>query len=339
MARFLVLGLTVAFVYPIPGSMADDKVTIVKIGTVIPKKHPLSDAVYRMAELVSKKTAGRIQIQYYPLSQLGSGNEQISGVKMGTQDMYFGETGQIAIFDRRALIIATPFAYKDKEEKLSIINSEYFKEIKSAVHKKTELIMLGGDWFTGYRNILSKRPIKTLEDLKGLKLRLPESQAKLFSWSYMGASPTPTAIAETYMALKENVVEAVENYTVSLHDDHFDEVCKYLTLTEHDANFNIFMVNGAFWARTSEEDRKILADAVTQCGKWANSRMENYENEIMKVMKKDEKVQFIILSEEEKARFGKIGSEIMEKLEVEKKWWEPGVWKKIQAKDPYYYAQ
>lgn len=334
----LILGFVVLMVCSASNGMTAEKVTTIKIGTVIPKDHPLSDAVYRMADIVSNKTAGRIKIVYYPSSQLGSGNEQISGVKMGTQEIYFGATGQTAIFDRRALIIAPPFAYKDKEDKLAVINSPYFAEIKDDVHKKTGLVLLGGDWFTGYRNMFAKRPIKKLEDLKGLKLRVPRSQAKLFAWSKMGASPTPTAIAETYMALKENVVDAVENYTISLHYDHFDEVCKYFTLTEHDANFNIFMVNGAFWGSLAEKDRKIIVDAVTESGKWANSKMGAFVKEVKEIMRKEENVQFITLAPEEKDRFMKIGSEIMHMLEIEKKWWGPGVWEKIKAKDSYYFA-
>ena len=317
------------------GHAADNPVTM-RIGSDIDQGVVLSQAVYRLADDVAKRSNGRIKIQYFPNSQLGTAEEQISGARSGTQEVWFGANPQMGRLIPAFQLFSPAFAYPDRDAMRAVLNSEFFARLRDQALKKAGVRMLSWDWFRGYRYLCSIRPVRTLEDLKGLKVRVPPAPAKLDSWKALGASPTPTAAAEIYMALQEKVVEAVEIELQTIHQEHYDEVCKYLTLTAHDSTYAGFTVNEAFWDTLSPADQKLIVDAIHEEGQWAAVHFDRDEADTRAAMEKMG-VQFIELSKEERARWYALGQENFLNLEKTKKWWPDGAVEKIRARDSRYY--
>ncbi|MBW1801231.1 MAG: TRAP transporter substrate-binding protein [Deltaproteobacteria bacterium] len=318
-------------------SLAAEPVKTIRIGSILPKNNPLTPVVYKLRDMVSNRTKGRIKIVYHPNSELGSAVEQISGVRMGTQEVWLGSNGQMARLLSTFQLLNPAFAYKDKADKKAFLDSPFFSQMREELRKKFGVVMLSHDWFRGYRNILTKKPVRKLDDLKGIKLRVPRSQAKLFSWKTFGASPTPTSAAEIYMSLREGVIEGVEYNLFVFHYDHFDEICKYCTLTNHDASYNSLLINQKIWNSIQKGDREIILDAISECSKWHEERMNQLTEEIKNAMNKEQNVTFINLAPEERIKFVRAGQKVFDELEMTKKWWPKCTVEKIRAKDPQYY--
>jgi TRAP-type transport system periplasmic protein len=321
---------------PIGAAHAAGNPIVIRIGSDIDRGVVLSQAVYRLADLVAQRSKGRIKIEYFPNSALGNAEEQISGARSGTQEIWFGANPQMGRLVPAFQLFSPAFAYEDRDAMRAVLNSDFFADLRDQALKKVGMRMLSWDWFRGYRYLCTIRPVRTLEDLKGLKLRVPPAPAKLTSWKKLGASPTPTAAAEIFMALKQKVVEGVEIELQTIHKEHMDEVCKYLTLTAHDATFSSFTVNEAFWDTLSPADQKLIVDAIHEEGKWAATHFDAEEAQTRAAME-TMGVQFIELSKAERARWYALGQENFLELEKTKKWWPDGTVEKIRAKDPHYY--
>lgn len=316
---------------------AAQKVTTIRVGSTLVKEHPLSEAIYHLSAQVAQKTNGRIVIQYHPNSELGKAVEQLSGVRMGVQEMFFGANGRFSRIAKEFNLLSPSFTYKTAEDKLALLNSKFFAKLWVDLQTKYGLVVLNWDWLRGYRNLATKKPVVNLEELKGLKLRVPPSPAKIVVWKMLGASPTPTASSEQYMALKEGVIDGVEHNLFSIHGKHLDEIVKYVTMTKHEPIFCGFVVNGNFWNSLAPADRSIIQNAIKQAREWAAARSAKMNQEYINEMKTKEKVNFLELSPAERDRWFAIGAKAFQKLEDTKNWWPKGTVAKIMAKDPNYY--
>lgn len=309
-----------------------------RLGSIMHKDHPHSDAVLKMASMMDERTKGRVKIIYYPHSELGDAVQQISGVRSGAQDIWNGANGQMARTMPAFNVLSPGFAYSDKDAKRAFLRSNFFMELREELRKKFGLLMLTNEWFRGYRELFTLAPVKKLEDLKGLKLRTPPSPSKILAWQKLGAAPTPTAAGEVYMALKEKVIEGCELDLYSIRSNRYDEICKYATLTGHEAVFASIVINEKVWNRISKDDQKTMLDVIKECGEWVEKKWESGITSLIASMEKEEKVTFIRLSSEERDRWLKIGQQAFQELE-EKKWWPAGTVKKIIAKEPDFYKR
>lgn len=343
MRRAFVGIFTLAFfcLLLIPGAssvgMAAEKEIVIRVGSTLVKSHPHSEAAYRLADVVNKKTGGRIKIQYHPHSQLGKASEQISGVRMGSQEAFFGANGRMNRIIKAMNILSPSFGFKSKEEKLALINSPYFDTLREQLRKKFSLKVLNFDWFRGYRNLLTQKPVMKLGDLKGIKLRVPPSPAKVAVWKALGASPTPISSKEQFMALKEGVIDGVEHNVFSIRGKHLDEVAKHFLLTQHEPIYAGFTVNQGFWNALSESDRKIIMDALSDCRTWLTAKFDSLVREYKEKMEKEEGVTFRSMEPSERDRWFKAAEKAVDALEKSKGWWPEGTMKKFRAKDPQYY--
>lgn len=331
----IVLGTLV--VLGAPAIAAAQATKTMRIGADVPKDVPASEGIYCLAEQVGKRTAGRLKIEYYPNSQLGTAEEQIAGTRTGSQDGWFGAAGQMARLLSTYQIVSPGFAYPDRAAMLALLRSPFFDGIRTELQQKQGLVTIFYDWFRGHRQLLAKRPIRKLGDLQGLKLRVPPSPAKVFAWKKLGASPTPIPPSELYMALKEGVVDGVEIEIQTMHSEHLDEIAKYLTLTFHESSYASLVVNQGFWQTVTADERKIVKDAADECGRWVSANTDAIDQKAIETMKKELKVEVITLTPAEREPFLKVGQQGLDELEVQKKWWPAGTVVKIRAKDPQYH--
>jgi TRAP-type transport system periplasmic protein len=334
---WLIIALAVALALGGAGLAAAQTTKTLRIGADVPKDVPASDGIACMATEVAKRTAGRIKIEYYPNSQLGTPEEQIAGTRAGSQEGWFGAAGQTARLLSTYQLTSPAFAHPDRGAALALLRSPFFDGVRAELQQKHGLVTVFYDWYRGDRELLAKRPIRSVQDLQGLKLRVPASPAKVAAWKKLGASPTPIPPAELYMALKEGVVDGLEIELETMHADHHDEVAKYLTLTHHESSFASLIVNQKFWDGLTADDRKILKDVAGECGRGVTASIEERDRKTLEAMKKEMKVEVITLTPAQREPFLKIGQQGFEELEAQKKWWPAGTVAKIRARDPQYY--
>ncbi|MBI3506551.1 MAG: TRAP transporter substrate-binding protein [Proteobacteria bacterium] len=195
---------------------------------------PLTDAFETWAKLLTGKSGGRIDAQHFPASQLGSYTQLIEQNRLGTLQVTTGgpDTEEAVAPEIAATGGAPGFIFKDEAHVDKVLQGDIGKEVSRIARQKTgvEFVDFGE---VGFRQVLSKRPINNLADLKGLKIRVPELKIWVDFWKQLGANPTPLAYAEQYSALSTGLIDALEADVFSIKGFKWGEQAKNLTLTNH----------------------------------------------------------------------------------------------------------
>ena len=213
-------------------------------------------------KVVEQKTAGRVKVDIYPASQLGKEREQFEGVKLGTIEMCMIAEGPMAGFFPEIMVIGIPYLYANEITAWRSLDGPFGKVLFEDMRKKTGVRALGiGE--NGFRNFTNRvRPIKSPDDMKGLKIRTMENPAHMAMVRAMGASATPIAWGEVYMALQQGVVDGQENPVSVIEVSKFNEVQKYLTLDGHVYSILPILINDKFFMSLPPDIQKIIADTT-----------------------------------------------------------------------------
>ena len=173
--------------------------------TAVPTK-----ALTLFADNVNKAAGGRLNIQVFHSGQLGNDREAIESTRMGTIDIMFAGTGGYSSFYPKAKIFDLPFLFTDAKQAFEVVNGPVGEEIFSGLKSFNLVYLATGD--NGMRHIsTSNKAINTADDVKGLKVRVPEIDTYVALWKSWGSIVTPMPITELYMALKTGVVDAQDN--------------------------------------------------------------------------------------------------------------------------------
>ncbi len=195
---------------------------------------PLTDAFESWAKMLREKSAGRIDAQHFPASQLGSYTQLIEQNRLGTIQITTGgpDTEEAVAPEIAATGGAPGFIFRDEAHVDRVLQGDIGREVSRIARAKTgvEFVDFGE---VGFRHVLSKRPVGSIGDLKGLKIRVPELKVWVDFWKLLGANPTPLAYAEQYSALSTGLIDALEADVFSIKGFKWGEQAKNMTLTNH----------------------------------------------------------------------------------------------------------
>lgn len=229
------------------------------------------------AKNVSEATGGKVTIEVFPSGQLGGEMDSYEGLGMGTVDMCIATGNIFGLYYDKTTIMDLPFLFKDGEAAQNLLDSELMAGIMKDLSDKTNAVHLG--WGEGgFRQVFNNiRPIKTPADLKGIKLRVPETKIFVDTFSALGANVTPMTYSETYTGLQQKTIDGIEvpvgnGYTVG-----FYEVCKYLSLTRHFYNALSISISKSLYDGMSPELQTVLAESAVKAGQ--DQRIAVKENE------------------------------------------------------------
>lgn len=269
-ALLIVLGV-MAFIFsaPLSAPAADYKAEY-KLSTVVGKPFPWGNAGERWAELVKEKTAGKINIKMYPGTSLVGGDQtkEFTAIRQGAIDLSIGSTINWSPQIKELNIFSMPFLMPDYKAIDALTQGEVGKELFNILSSKDVAPLAWGE--NGFRELSnSKRPIKTPDDLKGLKIRVVGSPLFLDTFTALGANPTQMSWADAVPALSAGAVDGQENpltiYTVAKLHSAANQ--KNLTLWGYVADPLIFVVSKTVWESWKPEDQKIVREAAIQAGK------------------------------------------------------------------------
>jgi len=257
-----------------------DAATVIRWGEVLAADHPSVQMIDRIAKKVAETTQGRITIQAYPAGQLGSTKDQIEAVVLGTQQMVTEGAAAVGQFVPAISVIEAPYVWRDAAHLMKVMAGPIGQDLARQLVEKRGLRILGTTYY-GVRHLTtSKKAVRTVADMKELKLRVPENDVFLAMARAWGAKPTPMAFGELYLALRQNVVDGQENPLPTIDSGKFFEVQKYLVLTAHILTPRLVMINEAFWHTIPAADQKALAAAVTEGIAWQNQELQAREQKL-----------------------------------------------------------
>jgi tripartite ATP-independent transporter DctP family solute receptor len=232
-----------------------------KVGVVTQKERSLSKGLVKFAELLEKETNGEIKVQVFTDGVLGGDRQVLESLQMGTVQGTTVSTGPIASFAPRFNAFDLPFLFKDKATAYRVVDGPLGQELLGDLTKAGFVGL--GYWENGYRHLTnSRREVKVVEDIKGLKIRTLENPLHVELWKTLGANPTPMAYTQLYTALEQKVVDGQENPFGNVQTSKFDEVQKFLTKTGHVYNASPFLVSKAFWDTLSDKEKEAVKKAA-----------------------------------------------------------------------------
>jgi tripartite ATP-independent transporter DctP family solute receptor len=230
-------------------------------GNVMPADHYFSKADRYFKELVEKNSKGQILIDFFPTSQLGSVTEQIQATKSGAQQIFFGSFPNAYIPKLQALEL--PYLFRDEAHQIKVARNLTSVIDENELAAKANMHILGLR-LSPARHLTTKFPVNKLEDLKGLKIRVPEMPLYLATWRALGASPVVIPPGDTYTALATGTADAQENPLATIISFKFYEQQRYCALTGHVRPIYPMMINNSFWKSLTKEQQKIIADAAAK---------------------------------------------------------------------------
>lgn len=247
--------------------------------------HTTHAAVTVFAELVEKKSQGRIQIEIFPARQLGGDVELIEQVMGGTLEMVSVGTSFMGSFSPALDVLQLPFLLNTYEKEEKAVNTPEFAALAKLYEPLNMKVLLVNE--LGMRQIANnKQPVKNLDDLKGLKLRAVPNPLVIESLKALGANPTPMAYGEIYTALQTKVIDGEEvNYTSIDSEKHY-EVLKYVSELGLFPFPGLLMINLEFFNALSAEDQKILIESGKEASPLLFERLRQSDKQALAVMAK-----------------------------------------------------
>lgn len=319
-----VIALCAGFFFFLLASLASaQQPVIMKWGIVVPPEHPFVLGMKKTAETVAQKTNNRIQIQVFPAAQLGTGKDMIEAVVFGSQAMVTEGAAMFSQWSPRLSIMEAPYIFRDVDHMYKAMKGPIGQDMQDELAAKRGLRSLGVVYY-GVRHLTANKEVHTPADVRGLKLRVPEVPLYLEMARAWGANPTPMAISELYLALKQGTVDAQENPIPTINSGKFYEVQKYLILTGHIMVPQFHAISDKLWQSLSPGDQKILQDAVDEGISFANDLVIKQEQSLADEFKK--KGMQVITPDVE--AFRKASMTAIAKLEEK---WGKGLYEKIAA--------
>jgi tripartite ATP-independent transporter DctP family solute receptor len=242
---------------------ADIKERNVKLPIVNNIDHPQGVGAQKFAELVEKKSGGKIKVKVFPGGTLGGEQQVASAMQGGTIEASMMAPAQLVGMIKEFVILDFPFTFANEREADYVLDGPLGRKLLDMLPPKN---LVGLAFMEqGYRSISnSKRPVNKLEDIQGLKIRTILNPLYIDMFNTLGANAVPMPFPELYTALETKTVDGQENPYSTVEASKFYEVQKYFSNTRHIYNPQMLMVGKKFWDSLSAEEKKILQEAANE---------------------------------------------------------------------------
>ena len=230
-----------------------------------PDSLPGKSAV-KFADLVSEKTKGAIKITVLPGAALGDERANVEQLQNGSIDLALTGDLLISVLAKPYMLVMMPFIYRDVDHALHVFNGEIGSQINKSLLDNNIRVMA---WqYFGTRELTANKPVRSLNDMKGLKLRLAPAPVYVKAWEKTGVSTVTVAFTELHLALQTGTVDAQENPPTFIINNKFNEVQKYLMLTDHTPQMQVFSMSNACSQSLSATDRAAIEAAAKETVEW-----------------------------------------------------------------------
>jgi tripartite ATP-independent transporter DctP family solute receptor len=299
MKRILWLVLVSVLLLTAAVGFAQKSITL-RLGETHPADYPTTKGDYEFARLVKERSGGRITVEIYHSKQLGEEKAVIEQVQLGAIDFTRVSVSVMASFVRDLDALQLPYLYRDADHMWKVLRGPIGAELFWKLEASN---FVGLCWYDGgSRNFYTKKPVKTVTDLKGMKIRVQQSPLMVGMVEGLGAVATPLDYGQVYSALQTGVVDGAENNWPSyLTTSHF-EVAPYFITDEHTRVPEIMVASKRVFDRLPKADQELLKKAAWDSMPYQIKLWKDYELVAEKAVR-DKGSIITEVSPEEKARF------------------------------------
>ncbi len=259
----LALALCMVLAFAATASAAPKEL---KWGSVHTEDHLATQMMMKAIDEINANAEG-IHVTGFPNSVLGGSQDLVEGVQEGIVDIITEGPAQFAAWIPKAAQVEAPYLWKDVDHMLKALNGEYKDKLNELFD--TIDVKILGTFYYGTRQLTVNKEVHTLEDLKGMKIRVPQADLYVKMIESWNAAATPMALNELYLALQTGTVDGQENPLTTYEAQKFYETnAKYIILTNHIICPNMMFMNGDVWNSLSEHDQEVVSTAIANAIEW-----------------------------------------------------------------------
>ncbi|MBW2306148.1 MAG: TRAP transporter substrate-binding protein [Deltaproteobacteria bacterium] len=255
-------------------------------GGAATKKGFIHNFGFKFVELAAKYSNNEIEIREFPARQLGTDQTLFQKVRFQDDWIVVGGSNNLAPFAPSVGVLTLPYLFTSLDDVYKLINGPFVEVLNEKLIKEAGIRALG--YITGgFRHLTnSKRPVCSLEDLKGLKIRVPKNALMIAAYKSWGINPVPMAWSEVFTALQQQVIDGQDNPYISIHANKFYEVQKYITEIQYLQWSGPIVISERYYQGLSPDIRKTLEkaaiDAALYQQKWVEENRDIAKAKLMK---------------------------------------------------------
>jgi tripartite ATP-independent transporter DctP family solute receptor len=237
--------------------------TVLKLGHGLDTAHPVHKAMEFMKLRIEELSGGDVTVDIYPSAVLGAETQCIEQLQNGSLAMTKTSAAAMENFIPSMAALGLPYVFRDSDHYWAVLNGTVGKEMLQEGDSK---FLRGLCYYdAGSRNFYTKdKPIRTPDDLKGLKIRVMNSKTAIDMVKAMGGSPTPIAWGELYSALAQGTVDGAENNPPSFTSNKHYEVCKHFTLDGHTRIPDLLLISSKVWDKLDPQTQEWIQQAAEE---------------------------------------------------------------------------
>lgn len=241
------------------------------------------------ADLVNEKSEGLINITVYPSEQLGDSTTQVNNVLIGAQDIYAEGLAFFANYAPSVKIENLPYLFTSEEQFKEVMNGDFGKSVEKDLEESGfKLLSTERSFARGpYRVLCSTKPVNSLEDIQGLRMRMSGNAMSMNAYAALGANPIQIAWTETYLALKQGTVEAATSPISLVYNMKFTEVAPYVAMVNEFPQYVGYVMTGEKFNGLSDDQKQLLIDCANEAGDYATQLTLDSVNEQIELMKSE----------------------------------------------------
>jgi tripartite ATP-independent transporter DctP family solute receptor len=272
--------LAAAFALAVAASGGALAQTKLKFAHVYETSEPYHTAALWAAGEIAKRTSNRYAVEVFPASQLGKESDINQGLTLGTVDIIY--TGQLFAGRNYGPISigGAPFVFRDFDHWKKFSTSQLFDELADGYQKASSGSKVVAITYYGERHVTANKAINRPEDMKNLKIRVPDAPLYTMFPRAVGANPTPIAFAEVYLALQNKTVDAQENPLPTIDAKKFYEVQSHINLTGHITDALLTIIGGPLWTKLSDADKKTFTQVYREAAARATGEIIESEKKL-----------------------------------------------------------
>lgn len=289
MKRILVLFLTLTLMLamltgcgsnaPEEGTSESEKTFEIKFGHVLSTDSPVHITMTAMSEKVKERTNGAVDIQVYPNGELASYRNGPEAVLSGAAYMFYSSPGQFSDQVPDFAALQAPFLYDGFGHYSKLMGTSVTDKLEKQAEEKG-IHVLSLNFVLGFRSLLTDYEVKSVEDIKGLKIRVPSNPVFVKPFELMNANPSGINWGETYTSLQQGVVDAIEGTNNSIYNAKMYEVKNIITMTEHIIDLSGLFISKEYWETLPQEYRDIITEEIKIAETKHNELAEKVDNEL-----------------------------------------------------------
>lgn len=290
---------------------------------------PLDQSMREWKRLLEEKSGGTMVMELFPSSQLGSKNDIIDQMIAGDNVMTLADG---AFYADRGVpdmgIVFAPYLFENWDQCWKLVASDWWT-VQSGLLAEQGIKIVTSNWIYGSRHTLTTKPVKTVADLKGMKIRVPNNTIQIKGFEVLGAAPTPMPLGEVYTALQQGTIDGLENPLAVLFNGSFHEVAKNLILDGHVRNFTTWICGTKFFYSLTPEQQLMLTDTGREAGIYNNDLAAEQDSLMIEKFKS---VGVTIVEPDENVMLGfKNAAKAFYSLPAFTSVWSEGLYDKIQS--------